>query len=62
MKKRPRRYNARISFVVPYEVKELLKKYCDAIEFDSEGACMRYILKKYFEFIASRKALSKEKK
>ena len=62
MSKKTRRYDARISFVVPREVKELLLKYCEAMEFESEGACMRWILKKFFEFIASRRALPKEKK
>jgi hypothetical protein len=62
MSKKTRRYDARISFVVPHEVKELLKKYCEAMEFESEGACMRWILKKFFEFIASRRAKEQLKK
>jgi hypothetical protein len=59
MGRRTRRYDARISFVVPREVKELLQKYCRAIGFEDDAPCLRWILKKFFEFIASRKALSR---
>ena len=55
MVKKRKRFTAKITIVVEPDVKEALKKYCDAMEFDSFNACLRWILKKYFEFIASRK-------
>ena len=55
MRKKGRRYDTWISFVVQREVKELIKAYCEEIEFYDLSPCMRYILKKYFEFISSRK-------
>jgi hypothetical protein len=53
--RKPKRFTAKITIVVEKEVKDLLVEYCNVMEFDSLTACLRWILKKYFEFIASRK-------
>jgi hypothetical protein len=50
-----KRYDAKITFVVEKEVKELLIKYCQMKEFESLNSCIRWILKKYFEILASKR-------